>query len=107
MTQEEQIALERYNSGEQHNVSTFIDEDTIIDGYGKLDYDFEFPLPVDKIKEIYGTNSWSTYFEINNIHKYKMYSKDTNEYLGEYPLFLDNIKLEEVRKINPTINFVK
>ena len=45
MTPQEKIALEKYEKGEKFSVSTFIDEDTIILGYGKLDYDFEFPLP--------------------------------------------------------------
>lgn len=59
----EEEALYRYNNGEILNVSTFIDEDTIIAGYGNLDYDFEFPLPASKIREIYGTNSWNKYFK--------------------------------------------
>lgn len=59
----EEEALFRYNNGEQLNVSTFIDDDTIIAGYGGLEYEFEFPLPVYKIKEIYGTTSWKQYLE--------------------------------------------
>lgn len=107
MDKNEEIALERYNSAEQYSTSCFIDDDTIIAGYGKLDYDFEFPLPVEKIKEIYGTNSWNTYFEMNNILKYAMYSKDTSEYLGDYPFLLSFEELEEIRKNNPDINFIK
>lgn len=63
MTQNEKIAVDRYNSGEIPNVSTFIDEDTIILGYGKLDYDFEFPLPNSIIIKDYGTTSWTEYFD--------------------------------------------
>jgi hypothetical protein len=31
--------------GQSFSVSSHIDEDTFVAGYGKLDYDFEFPLP--------------------------------------------------------------
>lgn len=58
MSEEEKIAQERYDKGEKPYISTFIDEDTIIMGYGKLDYDFEFPLPVETVKKIHGTTSW-------------------------------------------------
>lgn len=56
-------ALLRYNKGEQFFTSTSIDEDTILAGYGKLDYDFEFPLPYFLIKMIYGTLSWGEYLK--------------------------------------------
>ena len=59
MTREEKIAQERYDNGEAPKISTFIDEDTIIMGYGNLDYDFEFPLPMETIRNIHGTTSWS------------------------------------------------
>lgn len=59
LSPEEQEAMRRYNLGQHYSCSTFIDEDTIVAGYGKLDYDFEFPLPTKLIKEIYGTTSWS------------------------------------------------
>jgi hypothetical protein len=59
MDEAEKIAQERYDNGEKPSISTFIDEDTIIMGYGKLDYDFEFPLPMETIKKIHGTISWS------------------------------------------------
>lgn len=60
MTNEE-IAIERYNKGEKFLVSTFIDEDTIIAGYGDLNIDFEFSLPPQIIYKIYGTTSWTEY----------------------------------------------
>lgn len=62
MTNEE-IAIAKYNKGIPPSVSTFIDEDTIVLGYGKLDYDFEFPLPNSIIIKEYGTTSWAEYFK--------------------------------------------
>ncbi len=62
-TKEEQEAVRRFQLGEPYMVSEFIDEDTIIAGYGKLDYDFEFPLPRVYIKQIYKTTSWSQRFK--------------------------------------------
>ena len=58
MTEPEKIAQQKYENGEKWNCSIFIDEDTIIAGYGKLDLDFEFPLPTSTIIKLYGTNSW-------------------------------------------------
>ncbi len=69
MTPEEEIALERYNKGEEFSVSCFIDEDTIIMGYGNLDYDFEFPLPSSIVIKVYGTQSWSEYFKLKELNK--------------------------------------
>jgi hypothetical protein len=43
------------------SVSTFIDEDSIISGYGELDYDFKYPLPRWWIERKYGTTSWGIY----------------------------------------------
>ena len=58
-SENEKIALKRYKKGIIHSVSVFIDEDTIIAGYGNMEsYDFEFPLPKNLIIEIYGTISW-------------------------------------------------
>ena len=45
------------------SISTFIDEDTIIMGYGQLRYDFYFPLPKLIIKLKYGTISWRVYLK--------------------------------------------
>lgn len=70
MTPQEEIALEKYNKGEKFSVSTFIDEDTIILGYGKSDYDFEFPLPAHITVKEYGTQSWSEYFRQKGVNKY-------------------------------------
>lgn len=62
MTKEEKIAIDRYNSGEKHSIACFIDEDTIIAGYGGIEhYDFVYPLPTDYIVKIYGTTSWNEY----------------------------------------------
>jgi hypothetical protein len=64
-TKEELIAIDKFQSGEKYGVSEFIDEDTIIAGYGNLNTDFEFPLPVVYIKQIYGTTSWGEYKLLN------------------------------------------
>lgn len=64
-TKQEIEAIKRFKKGKKFSVSVFIDEDTIIAGYGHLDYDFEFPLPASYIKEIYKTTSWSEYHLIN------------------------------------------
>ena len=66
-TKEELIAINKFQNGEQYSVSEFIDEDTIIAGYGELNIDFEFPLPVVYIKQIYGTTSWNEYKKLNKI----------------------------------------
>lgn len=55
------VAVQRFLNGEKFSVSTSIDEDTILAGYGELNYDFEFPLPSVVIKQVYGTTSWNTY----------------------------------------------
>lgn len=101
----EQIALERYNKGEQYNVSTFIDEDTIVAGYGKLDYDFEFPLPGSVIKEIYGTTSWKQYFINLGVHQYII----TNMTTGEEVIssYLNEDQLTEMRLNNSGFKFEK
>lgn len=62
-TENEKIAINKFENGEKHHCSTFIDEDTIIVGYGKLDYDFQYPLPPDYIKKIYGTTSWKEWLK--------------------------------------------
>lgn len=63
-TKAEQEAIRRFQNGEKWSCSSFIDEDTIVAGYGQLDhksnpYDFEFPLPTVYIKAIYGSTSWN------------------------------------------------
>lgn len=60
-TKEELIAIKKFQNGDSPSVSEFIDEDTIIAGYGQLGIDFEYPLPRVYIKQIYGTTSWSEY----------------------------------------------
>lgn len=79
MAPQEQIALERYNNGEKYLVSTFIDEDTIILGYGKLDMDFEFPLPAYITVKEFGTQSWTEYFKLKGLNKYLVTNLETNE----------------------------
>jgi hypothetical protein len=71
MTREEKIAQERYDNGEAPKISTFIDEDTIIMGYGNLDYDFEFPLPMETIRKIHGTTSWSKLLKMKEAEELK------------------------------------
>jgi len=69
---EEEIAISRYENGEQYSCSSFIDEDTIIAGYGEIeDYDFVYPLPPEYIIKIYGTSSW--------LVRMNMDKKETNE----------------------------
>lgn len=72
LTEEEKEAIKRFvESEERLEVSTFIDEDTIIAGYGGFDgkfgmgYDFKYPLPNHFIRMIYQTNSWHQYLEKN------------------------------------------
>lgn len=70
-TEAEQEAIRRFQNGEKYSTSTFIDEDTIVAGYGQLDdksnpYDFKFPLPSVYIKHIFGTTSWETFRKKEN-----------------------------------------
>ena len=55
------IAKILYKIGRKPHVSTFVDEETITMGYGKLDFDglFQFPLPLKIIRKKYGTTKWS------------------------------------------------
>lgn len=55
------IAHLLYNLGKKPECSTFIDEDTITMGYGRMDSlgDFQFPLPKFIIKNKMGSNKWS------------------------------------------------
>lgn len=78
MTNEE-IAIAKYNKGIPPSVSTFIDEDTIILGYGKLDIDFEFPLPAHITVKEYGTQSWAEYFRLKGLNKYLATNTETKE----------------------------
>ncbi len=57
------IAIILYHLGKKISVSTFIDEDTITAGYGKLDSlgFFKYPLPKKYIIKIYGCNKWSNW----------------------------------------------
>ena len=55
----EKEAIRRFSLGQPYSISEFVDEDTIIAGYGSLNTDFEYPLPVIYIKQIFGTLSWS------------------------------------------------
>lgn len=67
-SEKEWIAIRKFQAGHKWAVSQFIDEDTIMAGYGGLDEygDFEFPLPVVYIKQIYGTNSWHEFLTKKN-----------------------------------------
>jgi hypothetical protein len=105
MTQNEQIALERYNNGESFSSSTFIDEDTIILGYGNLDYDFEFPLPSYITVKEYGTQSWTEYFRNKDLNKYITTNKDTKE--TSISPYLNNIEFEAYKILNPNFIFEK
>lgn len=59
------IALLKYIIGVKYQTSTFIDEDTITMGYGKLDSigEFQYPLPNKIIKHKMGTTSWNVWFK--------------------------------------------
>lgn len=103
MKNAEKIALEKYNNGEEFSSSTFIDEDTIILGYGKLDYDFEFPLPSYITVKEYGTQSWTEYFRNKGLNKYIMTNKDTKE-VSISPYF-NNMELEAHKLLNPNFTF--
>lgn len=57
------IAVVLYHWGVRLTVSTFIDEDTITAGYGQLYADgcFQYPLPPNYIRKIYGCTKWSNW----------------------------------------------
>ena len=100
MTSKELEALRRYEMGEQPNVSTSIDDDTILMGYGQLDYaDFEFPLPIEKIIEIHGTTSWSQKFKNMGLKRYISINEEEKEecILG----WLTEAQVTKIRKDNP------
>ena len=79
MKTKEQIAIEKFNKGEEPFVSTFIDEDSIIMGYGDLNYDFEYPLPDYIIISKYGTTSWSEFFNNKGVFQYEVINNQTLE----------------------------
>lgn len=63
LTYNEIESIDRYLKGEQWSCSTFIDEDTIVCGYGSLNLEFEFELPLwFRIeKNILGCRTWSEF----------------------------------------------
>lgn len=103
MTKEEQIAVDKYNNKEKYSVSTFIDEDTIIAGYGKLDIDFEFPLPSYLIVEIYGTQSWMQLYRNKGLFRYLTTNTKTKE--TAITPYLDKEGLIEAKKENKDFTF--
>lgn len=105
MTVNEQIALERYNNGEKPSVSTFIDEDTIIAGYGELNIDFEFPLSREIIEKEYGTTSWRQYFINKGLHRYLTVDKENK--MESITPYLTEQEFEEHKKLNPNFKFEK
>jgi hypothetical protein len=62
------IALCLYLLGKKYSSSTFIDEDTITAGYGKLDHIglFKYNLPNWLIFRIYKCKTWSKWMELRN-----------------------------------------
>ena len=60
----ESVAVQLFINNIHYSTSTSIDEDSILAGYGNLDYDFQFPLPTNIIKSIFGTTSWRVH--LNN-----------------------------------------
>ena len=105
MKSKEKLAIEKFNNGEVALVSTFIDEDTIIMGYGKLNITFEYPLPDYIICLFYGTTSWSKYFENKNIHRYKVINNKTKE-VSISPYFTEEEFLRTI-KLNNNYMFEK
>jgi len=79
LTKEEQIALDMLNSGKEYSVSTFIDEESILAGYGNLNIDFEYPLPHYKILEIFGASTWEGHWTTKGFHQYKVTNLETGE----------------------------
>lgn len=96
-------AIERYNNGEKYSISTSIDEDTILAGYGNLDYDFEFPLPPSIIEKEFGTTSWGTYFENKGMYRWISTHNETKQQsiLARYT----EAEIEEIKKLPGNENF--
>lgn len=105
MTAQEKIALEKYENGEEFSVSTFIDEDTIILGYGNLDYDFEFPLPAYITVKEYGTQSWVEYFRNKGLNRYLTTNNKTKE--KSITPYFNNAELETHKLLNTNFTFKK
>lgn len=102
----QKIAMRRYEKGEPHSVSTAIDDDTILAGYGSVGYDdFEFPLPDEKVIELYGTLSWAQYFKNKGLYRYETVNEKTGE-MSISPLWNDD-ELEHHKKINIGFTFKK
>ena len=99
------IALERYNSGEPYFTSTFIDEDTILAGYGNLDYDFEFSLPREIIIKEFGTTSWREYFKLKGLFSCVSTCKST----GKQSLiqYINEEEFKTLVKENPNFDITK
>lgn len=103
-TDEEKTALEIYATGKQPSSSTSIDEDTILMGYGRLDYDFEFPLPADKIKEIKGTNSWSEWFKLKGYKRWNVINNETKE-VNELGMWCTDAEINDIKNLEGNENF--
>lgn len=100
-------ALERYRNGEKPWISTSIDEDTIVMGYGKLEFDgFEFPLPDEIVIEINGTLSWNQLFINKGYYHYNVTNKETGE---TTPLGLRQTdeEIKNLQELNPNFTFTK
>lgn len=104
LNEAEKIAVNRYESGEKHSTSCFIDDDTIIAGYGELDYDFEFQLPTIIIKDIYGTTSWSEYFKNKGLNRYKTISDKGVVSITPY---LNKEEIENLKNDNPNYQIIE
>lgn len=104
MEENEKIAVERYNKGEKYSTSSFIDDDTIIAGYGNLDYDFEYPLPKYIIEDIFGTTSWREYLKLKGLHKYKTVNKEGKVAITPY---LTNEQAEQMKNDNPFFEIIQ
>lgn len=100
-------ALERYRNGEKPFISTHIDDDTIIMGYGEIhSYDFEFPLPPEIIKEIHGTTSWNQLFINKGYYHYNCKNNETGE-VTPLGLRQTDEEIKNLQELNPNFTFTK
>lgn len=98
------VAVDRYNNGEKYSTSTSIDEDTILAGYGKLDYDFEFPLPPSLIIKEFGTLSWDEYFENKGLYRWKSTHKESGAVSFMPRMTIE--QAEETRQLKGNENYI-
>lgn len=99
-----QKAIDLYNEGKKYSTSTSIDEDTILAGYGKLDYDFEFPLPPSLIIKEFGTTSWDEYFENKGYYRWRSTHKESGAVSIMPRMTIEQV--EETRQLKGNENYI-